>query len=303
MPLPTRLVDSHQHVLWHQRDDHGLVADLDAHGISYAWLLSWCLGLAEQSSDWAHCLNPVHYRPDGTHPGVPLSDLLATREKFPSRFLVGFCPNPVWPGAPAMLEAAHRMHGVRICGEWKFRVEFDDPRSLAIFRMAGKLGLPVVLHLDVPWLAKPQGGAPVFQPAWYGGTVARLESALRACPETTFIGHAPGFWREISGDADASPDPYPSGPVTPGGRLHQLFDTHANLYADLSAGSGRNALSRDPAHATQFLTRYADRLLFGRDYYGTELHDFLKTLPLSADVVEKIYWRNAERLVPPPASS
>jgi predicted TIM-barrel fold metal-dependent hydrolase len=298
MPIPSRIVDSHQHVLWHQRDDHGLVADLDDHAIGSAWLLSWCIGPDEQSVDYAHCLNPVHTRSDGTHPGIPLSDLLATHAKFPGRFVVGFCPHPAWPGAPGILEAAHRMHGVRICGEWKFRVEFDDPRSLAIFRTAGKLGLPVVLHLDVPWLADPHGGNRVFQPAWYGGTVARLESALKACPETAFIGHAPGFWREISGDADAHPDPYPTGPVTPGGRLHRLFDTYPNLYADLSAGSGRNALARDPAHATEFLTRYADRLLFGRDYYGRELHEFLQTLPLSPATVEKIYWQNAERLVP-----
>ena len=148
----------------------------------------------------------------------------------------------------------------------------------------------------LPHLADPQTGAPVFQPLWYGGTVAALERALQACPDTIFIGHAPGFWREISGDADAAPSQYPTGPVTPGGRLHRLLDTYPNLWADLSAGSGRQALSRDPAHALQFITRYADRLLFGRDYYGTELHTFLQTLPLSAAVVEKIYWQNAERL-------
>jgi predicted TIM-barrel fold metal-dependent hydrolase len=79
-----------------------------------------------------------------------------------------------------------------------------------------------------------------------------------------------------------------------------LFDTYPNLWADLSAGSGRQALSRDPGHALQFINRYADRLLFGRDYYGTDLHQFLQTLPLSAAVVEKIYWQNAERLVAPP---
>ena len=56
----------------------------------------------------------------------------------------------------------------------------------------------------------------------------------------------------------------------------------------------------DPAHALQFINRYADRLLFARDYYGTDLHQFLQTLPLSAAVVEKIYWQNAERLVAPP---
>ncbi len=300
MPLPTRLVDTHQHVRWHQRNEHDLVADLDAHGIGYAWLLTWILGPAEQSPEHANYLNPALTLPDGSHPGIPLSELLATRAVYPRRFVVGCCPHPAWPNAPALLEAAHRMHDVRVCGEWKFRLHFDDPRCLALFRKAGELKLPVVLHLDVPWLPHPSTGERVFQPSWYGGTVERLERALQACPETTFVGHAPGFWREISGDADRSPDPYPSSPVAPGGRLYRLFDTYPNLVADLSAGSGRNALARDPAHAVRFLTRYADRLLFGRDYYGQELHTFLQTLPLPAEVIEKIYWQNAERLVAGP---
>ena len=41
MAKPSRIIDTHQHVFWHGRDDKGLVADLDDHGIEYAWLLSW----------------------------------------------------------------------------------------------------------------------------------------------------------------------------------------------------------------------------------------------------------------------
>ena len=35
------IVDSHQHVFHLGRDDAGLVADMDAHGIDLAWLLTW----------------------------------------------------------------------------------------------------------------------------------------------------------------------------------------------------------------------------------------------------------------------
>ena len=76
MATPTKLVDSHQHVRWHQRDEHGLVADLDAHGISYAWLLSWQLSHLDQAPEYNYVFNPVHFAPDGSHPGIPLSDLL-----------------------------------------------------------------------------------------------------------------------------------------------------------------------------------------------------------------------------------
>jgi predicted TIM-barrel fold metal-dependent hydrolase len=298
--LPTKLVDTHQHVNWHRRDSVGLIADMDAHGIAYSWLLNWCLGPAEyESADYQPYLNPLLTTDSTSHPGIPMSELLYARDKHPRRFHLGYCPNPMWRQAAKLLEAAHHMHGVRICGEWKYRQPFDDPRSVEIFRVAGKLGMPVVLHLDVPYLRNAEGQME-YQPLWFGGTVANLERALEACPDTVFIGHAPGFWREISGDADADPKQYPDGPVTPGGRLYRLFDTYPHLYADLSAGSGRTALARDPKHALQFATRYADRLLFGRDYYEQKLHDFLQTLALPADVVEKIYWRNAERLVPAP---
>ncbi|MFI5335365.1 MAG: amidohydrolase family protein [Opitutales bacterium] len=298
MPRPSKIIDSHQHVNWHQRDAAGLIADCDAHGIASSWLLSWCLGPAEyEAADYQQYFNPALQTEGLTHPGIPLSELLAARDRFPGRFELGYCPNPLWRNAPQLLEAAHRMHGVRLCGEWKYRQTFDDPRSLEIFRVAGRLKMPVVLHLDTPYLAGSEG-RPVYQPLWFGGSIAHLERALQACPETVFIGHAPGFWREISGEADCDPKQYPDGPVAPGGRLYRLFDTYPNLCADLSAGSGRTALARDPAHAVRFLTRYCDRLLFARDYYEQKLHNFLQSLPLSVAVVEALYWRNAERLVP-----
>ncbi|HVF10352.1 MAG TPA: amidohydrolase family protein [Abditibacteriaceae bacterium] len=298
MAQPTHTVDSHQHVFWHGRDDRGLVQDMDEHGIATAWLLTWEVPPWEDNPAYHAVLNPLNMRADGTHAGIPLRDLLITRERYPDRFLVGYCPHPAVGDAPGLLRAAVQMHDVKVCAEWKFRLPFDDPRCLELFHVAGALQLPVVLHLDVPYLRDAEGKL-AYQNQWYGGTVANLERALQACPETTFIGHAPGFWREISADADDDPEPYPRGPVQPTGRLYDLFDRYPNLYADLSAGSGRYALERDPAHALQFLQRYSDRLLFGRDYYGQDLHNFLQTLDLPAAVVEKIYHGNAEKLLNP----
>lgn len=289
------IIDTHQHVFWYGRDDAGLVADMDEHGIDVAWLLSWEMTPQEDNGDYHHALNPLHFRVDGTHPGIPLSDLIRARDHYPERFVLGYCPDPRLSHAAAAFEAAYRMHGVRVCGEWKFRVLFDDPRCIELFRKAGELGCPVVLHLDVPYLMAE--GKPKYQPLWFGGTVANLERALAACPGTNFIGHAPGFWREISGDADVEPSAYPTGPVTPGGRLQVMFEKYGNLYADLSAGSGLGALKRDPGHAREFLVRFADRLLFGRDYYGGELQAFLKMLNLPGDVAEKICHGNARKLV------
>ena len=269
---------------------------MDEQGVEKSWLLTWEIPITENDPNNHGVLNPIHRRADGTHLGIPLEDLLLTRERYPDRFIIGYCPNPAIGNAPALLESAAKIHDVRVCGEWKFRILFDDPRCLELFRKAGELRMPVVLHLDVPYL-KNEEGESIFQQVWYGGTVDNLRRALEACPQTNFIGHAPGFWREISGNAADDPASYPQGPVEEGGRLYDLFEQCPNLYADLSAGSGRYALERDPQHALQFLQRFSDRLLFGRDYYGGELHEFLSTLDLPMDIVETIYWQNAEKLL------
>jgi predicted TIM-barrel fold metal-dependent hydrolase len=292
------IIDSHQHVFWHWRNDADLVADMDAHGIDVAWLLTWEITPAEEDPNWVRILNPAHVRRDGSHPGVPLSDLLLASSRHPGRFILGYCPHPAVGNAPALFESAYHIHRVRVCGEWKFRMAFEDPRCIALFKKAGELECPVVLHLDVPYLRDKQTGQPAPQQMWFGGTVDNLERALQLCPETIFIGHAPGFWRSISGDADTNPDAYAAGDVSRGGRVPELLEKYPNLYADLSAGSGLNALRRDPKHAADFVHRFADRLLFARDYYGGELLDFLRAMNLPADVSDKIFFRNAEKLVP-----
>lgn len=180
---PSRIVDAHQHVFWHGRDDDGLIAELDNHGIDYAWLLSWETAPFEDHPAYHPVLNPSNIRPDGTHAGIVLADLVKARDPFPSRFVLGYCPHPMQPMAPELLRAAVAMYGVRICGEWKFRLSIDDPRCLELFRI----------------------------------------------------------------------------------------ENYGNLFADLSAGSGRFALERDLEHAVKSLTLFQDRLLFGRDYYGQEL--------------------------------
>ena len=124
-----------------------------------------------------------------------------------------------------------------------------------------------------------------------------LERALQASPDTIFIGHAPGFWRYISGDAEEDPDMYPKGPIQPGGELIRLFDDYPNLYADLSAGSGLGALIRNVDQGRQFLVKYSDRLLFGRDAPGNVLQDHLKKLNLPVDVWDNITKVNANRLI------
>jgi predicted TIM-barrel fold metal-dependent hydrolase len=236
--------------------------------------------------------NPCNLRPDGTHAGATLNDLSRACEKYPNRFVAGYCPCPTEGNAAAQFEAAYHMHHVRVCGEWSYRMLLDDPRAIELFKKSGELKAPVVLHIDTPYLNG------VYQSDWYGGEISALERALQLCPNTIFVGHAPGFWRHISGDEKTEPAKYPTSPITPGGRLFDMFNLYPNLWADLSAGSGLNALKRFPDGGVKFIATYQDRLLFGRDAPGNALQEHLKELKLSDDIAAKIYSQNALRLVP-----
>jgi predicted TIM-barrel fold metal-dependent hydrolase len=299
------IIDSHQHAFWHGRDAAGLIADMNANGIDKAWLLSWECAPDEDNPAYHFAFNPENLRADGTHRGIPLSDLLRARDQFPGRFEIGYCPHPLLGDAPALLEAAVNMHGVRICGEWKCRMLLDDPRCINLFRKAGDLNCPVIFHLDVPYLTSPESGQPEYCPEWYGGTIGNLQRTLEACPKTRFIGHAPGFWRHISGDADEAPGMYPDGPVMGGGKVFELLEKYDNLYLDLSAGSALYALDRDHSVTVDLLTRFADKVLFARDYYsemmrdtyGRDIQDLLGQLDLNEAIREKIFHRNAEHLL------
>lgn len=293
-PYGLQLVDSHQHVFWHGGDDADLIEDMNQFGIETAWLLT-----SERPS---HSANMAVYDPRGKgrhgegRPTLSLDGVIEAYRRYPDRFVPGYCPNPMDPQAVKKLTAAIEIHRVRVCGEWKFATLFDDPRCIEMFRLAGMRGVPVVLHLGVPFLP-PEGGTYVGDDHWKGGSIDNLERALIACPDTNFIGHAPGFWRELSGDANTYGEPYLKPPLKPGGRLIEFMDRHTNLYADLSAGSALRALSADVKLSREWLISRSHKFLFGRDYYGSALLQFLLELDLPRKVWYAIGRENAERLL------
>ncbi len=291
------IIDSHNHVCFQGLDTEAVIGELDAFGIRTAWLLTWYHPPLENAPSEIRAWTPTNLRPDGTHAGQTLREILDARDRYPDRFVAGYCPCPAEGDAAALLETACHMHGVRVCGEWSYRMLLDDSRTILLFQKAGELGMPVVLHIDAPFIPT-ENGARSYEKSWYGGGLGALERALQACPDTVIIGHAPGFWRYLSGDEDTETARYPRGPIVEGGELYRLLDTYPNLWADLSAGSALWALQRNDAHAVAFIERYADRLLFGRDAIGDELRQYLLSLDLPADVADRIFFRNALRLVP-----
>ena len=290
------LIDAHNHVNYAGFGAQDIVEEMEQFGIDRIWLLTWYLPPGQENPGAESGTSPLNFRPDGSHAGMTLDHILQAQERFPRRFVAGYCPCPHEGSAANLFEAAWKIHGVRVCGEWSYRMLLDDPKSIKLFRRAGELGSPVVLHMDVPSLPGKDG--PVSQDQWYGGDIRTLEKAMQACPDTVFVGHAPGFWRYISGDADTASEAYPPGPIAPGGELTGLFERFPNLWADISSGSGLNALRRDVDHGREFVVRFQDRLLFGRDQPGNDHQEFLTTLDLSDEVLEKIRYKNALKLVP-----
>ena len=106
MSKPTRIIDIHQHVFWHGRDDAGLVANLDEHGIEKAALLSWVITPLEHAGSYERVFNSVHASTAGHHPGLPFADVMRAVRRYPDRFIVGYCPHPLDPNAVAHMESA-----------------------------------------------------------------------------------------------------------------------------------------------------------------------------------------------------
>ncbi|NLD88535.1 MAG: amidohydrolase family protein [Clostridiales bacterium] len=154
----------------------------------------------------------------------------------------------------------YKSEGAKGVGEMLANIYFDDERVFNFFHHCEKCNMPVIFHIGN--LGRDYGLVDEFG-------LPRLEKALKTFPKLRFLGHSQKFWAEISGDLTPEQrDGYPTGKVTPGGRVVELMRNYPNLYGDLSAGSGYNAVSRDPEFGYGFIEEFQDRL-----YYGTDICD------------------------------
>jgi len=250
------------------------------------------------------CVLPLSEHPEGAYLECDTWDVLSTCARHPDR-LIPFCLiDPRYANHPdadfSHLLEEYVARGCKGLGELLPKLDFDDPRCLNLYRQAGRFGLPVLFDM-------------MDGPHRYGLCddygLPKLEHALAACPETVFIGHGPTFWAEISAEVPAALRAgYPPGPVTPGGAVPRLLRRHPNLLADISAGSGYNALTRDRAFGLAFLDEFQDKLLFGTDScLRSDVNGVWRTVALlreleasrslSAEALEKLQWRNAARLL------
>ena len=105
-----------------------------------------------------------------------------------------------------------------------------------VYDVAAELQVPVMMHIQTfPHFA---GELP------YNTGYTQFDKMLRAYPRTHFIGHGDLFWAHISAYVPTDRG-YPSGPIKAGGLTDRWLSDFPNLYADMSANSANNALSRD----------------------------------------------------------
>jgi len=291
--MSRRIIDAHNHANWLGMDTQALIRNMDEYGIERTWLLSWDIPPAEYDAE------PYYYKElDPRAVGMPLWMTVEALKAYPDRLIGGWAPDFRDRHARPKLHQAVKMHRIKVYGELKLRTRYDHPDGIAMYRYCGQLGLPVVFHLECPEHTLAQESQdPGSWPFWYGGDISVVENMCRLCPDTQFLGHAPGFWREISGDAAQDPERYPRGPVTPGGRLFDLMRRFPNLNCDISAGSAMTALNRDLAVTREFMVEFQERIVFARDDFGRAQLDLLEKLKLDDEVVDKILHANAERLV------
>lgn len=237
--------------------------------------------------------------------GLPIQsseDIIDIATAFPDKF-IPFCNlDPRYryntPEADFTPVLEHyRAMGCKGVGEMCASLWWDDPRMLNMLGHIEKSGLPVLFHVG-----KESGTYGVVDEPG----LPRLEIVLARFAKLQFIGHSMAIWSAISGDCnEANWLGYPTGPVTPGGRLIELLQRYDNLWCDISAGSGNNGLTRDPEFGYGFMEEFQDRILWGSDLCWPEqevpqtatLKNALAGGHITQQAFDKIAGENAAQLL------
>lgn len=197
------------------------------------------------------------------------------------------------------------------------RVQTDDPRIDPVWDKCAELGIPVLIHVGEPvafwspwdrfnerWLELKQypsrrRDSPEF--ASFDQTIGELHNVIRKHPKTTFINAHLGW---LGNDL---------------GRLGKLLDEMPNMNTEI--GAVLHELGRQPKMARAFMIKYQDRVLFGKDIWEpSEYYTYFRTLEtgdeyfpyyrkrhafwrlygleLPDEVLRKLYYKNALRIIP-----
>jgi predicted TIM-barrel fold metal-dependent hydrolase len=277
------VIDIHQHTDYHGLTTDQLVAHQRTMGITTTILLP--------------AGHPVSY--GSTHYGVsnglqakatPNEACYKVAQQYPKEFLFGANEVPDVPGAVDEIEKYLKL-GAPIIGELKFNVECDSPEMQKIYELAQAYEVPVLMH---------------WQFNMYNRGFERFYKMLEKYPRVNFIGHSQTWWANIDQNHQNQNILYPKGKVTAGGLTDRYLQDYPNMYGDLSAGSGLNALTRDEEHTREFFRRHQDKLLYGSDCadtagqgtacQGAQTLAAIRRLAPSKKIERKLLYDNARKL-------
>jgi predicted TIM-barrel fold metal-dependent hydrolase len=278
------IIDVHQHLGYSGRPDHVLLAHQKAMGVTTTVLLPAGRSVSTASTH-AGKANGLQAQALGNEACYRFAR--AHRRAF--RF--GANEVPDIEGATREIER-YLKRGALLIAEQKFGVDCDAPAMQTIYELAQAHGVAVLMH---------------WQFGMYNHGFERFHRMLEKYHRVTFLGHAQSWWASIDkGHGDQSVL-YPKGPVTPGGLTDRYLADYPNMFGDLSAGSGLNALTRDEDFTKDFLTRHQDKLVYGSDCsdhdgtgpkcQGSQIIAVIRRLAASRRVERKLLHDNAKRVV------
>ncbi len=197
------------------------------------------------------------------------------------------------------------------------RIAVNDSRLRPIWEACGRLGIPVLVHTADPapfWQSKDKHNERLYEMIEVPGRwrdpaentpweqlIGEQHDLFRANPKTTFINAHLGW---LGNDL---------------GRLGKLMDEAPNVMTEIGAVLAE--LGRQPRFAHDWLVKYQDRVMFGKDSwepseyppyfrvletaddyfpYYRRRHAFWKLygLALPDEVLRKLYYGNSLRVVP-----
>ena len=197
------------------------------------------------------------------------------------------------------------------------RVAIDDPRIDPVWAKCGELGIPVLIHAADPapfwdemdadnerWLElklRPRRKRGADNPAPFDQIIAEQHNVFKKHRNTTFVNAHMGWMANNLDKAAAH------------------LDQNPNVYFGIGAVIAE--FGRQPKRARSFFEKYQDRVLFGKDAYNPEefytyfrvletedeyfpyykkYHAFWRMygLGLSDEILKKVYYKNACRIVP-----
>lgn len=278
------IIDIHQHTDYSGRPNGKLLAHQRAMGVTTTVLLPAGRPL-KYGSTYYGVSNGLQASATGNEVCYKLA------QEHPKEFLFGANEVPDFPGAIQEIEKYLKL-GAPIIGELKFGVECDSPEMQKIYQLAQEYNVPVLMH---------------WQYNIYNRGFERFHKMLKKYKKVNFIGHSQTWWAHIDKNYKDQNVLYPTGKVTKGGLTDKLLSDYPNIYGDFGAGSGLGSLTRDEDHASEFLERHQDKLLFGSDCsdehgsgagcLGAKIITAIRKLSPTKEIERKILYFNAKKLL------